>query len=305
MYALLWPSHSSPCQIMWGGDWKKGAWTTSNACKPSKYMGCARREEVITRLVSFWGRKKVKSLQEYLTRRYRKVRKWLLRLKKTLPMFIGICYSVELLICSFISFFTFSRFYKYRNRNGVSPEVEYFQLRKQEDVFNALNNGQPDPITRIVTGTVDLHLSLESGQLGCLNFSETSKECHKLRRANQKTKKAIEKAVEIYNIAAQDIENEVQINSTEMGCILKADFPWRSDITLGKKRDLVNKKESFERLKEEEVLLKKEMKQFLLYYKSKDTNGNVGMEMDVNNINDATYMKGLVGLPFFNDEAYA
>ncbi|CAH1789112.1 unnamed protein product [Owenia fusiformis] len=167
------------------------------------------------------------------------------------------------------------------NRNGVSPEVEYFQLRKQEDVFNALNNGQP----RIVT--------------------ETSKERHKLRRANQKTKKAIENAVEIYNIAAQDIENEVQINSTEMGCILKADFPWRSDITLGKKRDLVNKKESFERLKEEEVLLKKEMKQFLLYYKSKDTNGNVGMEMDVNNINDATYMKGLVGLPFFNDEAYA
>ncbi|CAH1784330.1 unnamed protein product [Owenia fusiformis] len=111
--------------------------------------------------------------------------------------------------------------------------------------------------------------------------------------------------LEIYNIAAQDIENEVQINSTEMGCILKADFPWRSDITLGKKRDLVNKKESFERLKEEDVLLKKEIKQFLLYYKSKDTNGNVGMEMDVNNINDATYMKGLVGLPFFNDEAYA
>ncbi|CAH1778301.1 unnamed protein product [Owenia fusiformis] len=51
--------------------------------RPFFYM--PGREEVITRLVSFWGTKKVKSLLEYLTRRYRKVRKWLLRLKKTLP----------------------------------------------------------------------------------------------------------------------------------------------------------------------------------------------------------------------------
>ncbi|XP_036003559.1 uncharacterized protein LOC118566231 [Fundulus heteroclitus] len=241
-------AHSGKCEIKWGGAFQEGAGSTigeeveqvnsflSRAAITTKYMSKAGRKDMLTLLALGWNERKLENLSHTLSQRYLKT----VRILKE---------DLDSLNAA-------------KKELGIDDDT--VQLWVADVQKWAEETDQSDGSLGALQARIEeLAVLVKVRSLNLYKQTDSNKRRHNIRRVILKDKKRLAAAIAEYNHLA---EPSGQIVSTD-GIIQTDTWPWRSE-NLHTKRMVFDKFMAVQRLKEEEVILCKEMLQHWIALKT-------------------------------------
>ncbi|KAM9560839.1 uncharacterized protein ACWYII_020663 isoform 1-T2 [Salvelinus alpinus] len=240
-------AHRLKCEIKWGGRNQEGAGTTlgeeveqgnsflSRAAICSKQMSKGARTDMLTIQAMGWNRRKKNNLHRVLSRRYLKTTAKILEETQTLK--------------------------KFKSDLGVGDETLYNWTTEVQQWANTEETNMNMDGPQVLQRTIEvLFLSIKQRKRNLYRQTDGCKKRHPLRRKILEEKAKLTAAIEEYNTLVRDsaIPSADEILSADLHA-----WPWE----LHGQTDLLTKKIAFDRvmllrrLKEEELIVLKEVKQ--------------------------------------------
>ncbi|XP_027145229.1 uncharacterized protein LOC113747865 [Larimichthys crocea] len=237
-------AHTWKCEIKWGGAFQDGAGSTigeeveqvnsflSRAAITTKYMSKAGRADMLTLLALGWNKRKVEHLGRTLSQRYVKITRTLKDLEESLNV----------------------------TKNGLGVDDDTLELWVADVQKWAEETDQTDGSLGALQARIEeLVVIIRVRKQNLYRQTDSNKRCHRIRKVILDEKKRLVAAVDDYNKLA---EPSRQIMSSD--ALIETDL-WPLQTTSELAADLKTKREVFEkvmavrRLKEEEMILCREM----------------------------------------------
>ncbi|XP_058494830.1 uncharacterized protein LOC131465891 [Solea solea] len=263
-------AHSWMCELKWGGRNQEGAGTTigeeveqvnsflSRAAICSKYMSKAVRTDMLTIQASGWNKRKAENLDRTLAKRYIKTVQRITEATKDLEKL-----TAELSIQQDI--------------------VQQWVSDVQQWTSGATTQND---LQRTIEG---LYLGIKQRKFQLYRQSGGNKRRHQLRKKIALEKKALEVAINDHNTTVGEVGKLPPPN--ELLAVDNYSWPWECHGDMERKKNVFDKVMLLARLKEEEVIVVREVKQHMEYMRSvarlikeltfqltEDTNGKCSTE---------------------------
>ncbi|CAM4683359.1 unnamed protein product [Leuciscus chuanchicus] len=240
-------AHTGKCEIKWGGAFQEGAGSTigeeveqvnsflSRAAITTKYMSKAGRTNMLTLLASGWNKKKVKNMGRTLSQRYTKT----VRMLKE---------QVDILNAT-------------KDELGVDDDTLQLWVSDVQQWAEETDSGDGS-LGALQARIEELAVIIKVRTQNLYKQTDSNKRRHKIRKVILDEKKRLAATICEYNNLA---EPSKQIVSTDASVLTDA-WPW-NNISETAAADLHTKRTVFEkvmavrRLKEEEMIISKEMQQ--------------------------------------------
>ncbi|KAK7133235.1 hypothetical protein R3I94_015188 [Phoxinus phoxinus] len=239
-------AHTGKCEIKWGGAFQEGAGSTigeeveqvnsflSRAAITTKYMSKAGRTNMLTLLASGWNKKKVKNMGRTLSQRYTKT----VRMLKE---------QVDILNAS-------------KDELGVDDDTLQLWVSEVQQWAEETDPGDGS-LGALQARIEELAVIIKVRTQNLYKQTDSNKRCHKIRKVILDEKKRLAATIFEYNNLAEPSE---QIVSTDASVLTDA-WPWNNisetAADLHTKRTVFEKVMAVRRLKEEEIIICKEMQQ--------------------------------------------
>lgn len=263
-------AHSWMCELKWGGRNQEGAGTTigeeveqvnsflSRAAICSKYMSKAVRTDMLTIQASGWNKRKAENLDRTLAKRYIKTVQKIAEATKDLEK--------------------------------LTAELSLQQDTVQQWVYDVQQWTSGATIQNDLQRTIEgLYLSIKQRKFQLYRQSGGNKRRHQLRKKIAVEKKALEVAINDHNSTVGDTEKLPPPN--ELLAVDNYSWPWECHGDMERKKKVFDKVMLLARLKEEVVIVVREVKQHMEYMRSvaglieeftfqltEDTNGTCSTE---------------------------
>ncbi|KAK7128352.1 hypothetical protein R3I94_016807 [Phoxinus phoxinus] len=263
-------AHSWMCELKWGGRNQEGAGTTigeeveqvnsflSRAAICSKYMSKAVRTDMLTIQASGWNKRKAENLHRTLAKRYIKTVQRIAEATKDLEK--------------------------------LTAELSLQQDTVQQWVSDVQQWTSGATIQNDLQRTIEgLYLGIKQRKFQLYRQSGGNKRRHQLRKKIAVEKKALEVAINDHNATVGEVEKLPPSN--ELLAVDNYSWPWECHGDMERKKNVFDKVMLLARLKEEEVIVVREVKQHMEYMRSvaglieaftfqltEDTNGKCSTE---------------------------
>ncbi|KAL1261585.1 hypothetical protein QQF64_006850, partial [Cirrhinus molitorella] len=240
-------AHSWMCELKWGGRNQEGAGTTigeeveqvnsflSRAAICSKYMSKAVRTDMLTIQASGWNKRKAENLDRTLAKRYIKTVQRIAEATKDLQK--------------------------------LTAELSLQQDTVQQWVSDVQQWTSGATIQNDLQRTIEeLYLGIKQRKFQLYRQSGGNKQRHRLRRKIAVEKKALEVAINDHNATVGEDEKLPPPN--ELLAVDNYSWPWECHGDMERKKNVFDKVMLLARLKEEEFIVVREVKQHMEYMRS-------------------------------------